>query len=106
MSKQYHQLADQLKEHVATFIASISNRRSLITITNVTLTDSSDRVTFYVTVFPEEAEWPALGFLMRKRGDCRNYLKTHAPTARIPHVEFAIDEGDKSRLRIDELLQQ
>jgi ribosome-binding factor A len=99
------QLAEQLKELAATFVGLESNRRTLITITDVALTDALDRVTFLVSVYPQESEGPALGFLLRKRGECRTYIKTHLPIARIPHVEFALDEGDKKRQRIDELLQ-
>jgi len=75
-------------------------------VTNAELSDAQDNVVFYVTVFPATAEGPALGFLMRKRGECREYLKTHARLGHLPHVEFALDEGDKHRQHIDELLQQ
>jgi ribosome-binding factor A len=96
--------AEHLKEVASTFVNLESNRTSLITVTRVDLTPAGDKVTFFVTVFPEEAEGPAIGFLMRKRGECRTYLKTHAPMKRIPHVEFALDEGDRKRRRVDELL--
>jgi ribosome-binding factor A len=99
------QLADQLKQAAATFINTWSNRRSLITVTDVELSRTLDRATFFVSVFPEDAEGPALGFLKRKRGECREYLKTHVPMRQLPHVEFAIDVGEKHRRRVDELLQ-
>jgi ribosome-binding factor A len=98
--------AEHLKELASTFVSLESNRTSLITVTRVDLTPVGDKVTFFVTVFPEDAEGPALGFLMRKRGECRTYIKEHAPMKRIPHVEFALDEGDRKRRRVDELLNQ
>jgi ribosome-binding factor A len=98
--------AEHLKELASTFVSLESNRTSLITITRVDLTPVGDRVTFYVSVFPEEAEGPAIGFLMRKRGECRTYLKEHAPMKRIPHVEFVLDTGEYKRRRVDELLNQ
>ncbi len=98
--------ADRLMALASQFVSLESNRTSLITVTGVDLAPAGDRVTFLFTVFPETAEGPALGFLMRKRGDCRQYIKTHAPIKRIPHVEFAIDEGDRKRRRVDELLNQ
>lgn len=97
--------AEHLKELAAQFVSGASNRTSLITVTRVEMTETGDRVTFYVTVFPEDAEGPAIGFLMRKRGECREYLKKHAPMKRLPHVEFALDEGDRARRRVDELLK-
>jgi ribosome-binding factor A len=105
MNDRHHtQLSDQLKEHAARYINEWSNRQSLITVTDVQLTEKGEKVTFGVTVFPESAEGPALGFLMRKRGECRTYLKTHLSLGRIPHVEFVIDEGEKNRKKVDSLL--
>jgi len=104
MQDRQTKVADHLREIASAFLNTESNRQSLITITRANLTEAGDRITFLVSVFPESAEGPALGFLMRKRGLCKEYLKTHAPMGRIPHVEFAIDEGDKKRRRVDELL--
>jgi ribosome-binding factor A len=106
MDTQHEQRTLRYQELASEFIALNSNRESLITVTNTVLSKKGDRVTFYVSVYPEDAESPALGFLMRKRGDVREYLKEKASLARIPHVEFLIDDGEKSRQRVDELLNQ
>ncbi len=105
MSKHHIQLEQQLGEAAAKFINTWSNRRSLITITRTELTDTLDRVVFFVSVFPEDAEGPAVGFLMRKRSECREYLKTHVALGKLPHVEFIIDEGEKKRRKVDALLE-
>lgn len=105
MSTHHTQIELLLAEVAANFINTWSNRRSLITLTRTTFSDAGDKVTFYVSVFPEDAEGPALGFLLRKRGECREYLKKHVRIARIPHVEFQIDDGEKQRRKVDELLQ-
>ena len=105
MSKQRHTVLTQhLQELASDFVNTQSNRTSLITITNTELSHSLDVVTFYVSVFPETAEGPALGFLMRKRGDCKKFIKNKARMNHVPHVEFKIDVGEKSRRRVDELL--
>jgi len=104
MEHRHAQLTGILAEHAAQYISRESNRRSLITITYTELSQKLDRVTFYVHILPEDAEGPGLGFLLRQRGECREYLKKHVPLRRIPHVEFAIDEGEKKRQRVDELL--
>lgn len=103
ISGEQHAL--HLKELASDYIARESNRESLITITNVELTRAGDRVTFYVSIYPESAEGPALGFLMRKRGEVREYMKTNGALGRLPHVEFELDAGEKRRQRVDELLQ-
>lgn len=101
----YTQLKQQLQEHASRFVSTWSNRLSLITITDVLLSKKADRAVFLVSVFPEDAEGPALGFLMRKRGECREYLREHVRLARVPHVEFALDEGEKNRQKVEELLR-
>ena len=94
----------QLQSVAADFVSLHSNRQSLITVTDAKLTDRRSTVTFYVSVFPEEAEGPAIGFLMRKRGECKQYLMDKTRNKTIPHVEFALDEGEKNRQRVDQLL--
>ncbi len=106
MSDHHTQRTLQLTELAARFVSERSNRTSLITVTRAAFPETEDRITFYVSVFPEEAEGPALGFLMRMRGECREYLKGHAPMGRIPHVEFVLDVGDKRRRRVEELLRE
>jgi len=106
MHNRHNQHELQLQEAAAAYIGKESNRQSLITVTRADLARHEDSVTFYVTVFPESAEGPALGFLLRKRGDVREYIKQTLPSKRVPHVEFALDEGDKHRRRVDDLLSQ
>jgi ribosome-binding factor A len=99
-------LALHLQELAAAFVSAESNRTSLITVTRAELSEKLDKVTFHVSVFPEDAEGPAIGFLMRKRGECREYIMEHASMKRVPHVEFVLDEGEKNRQRVDELLNE
>jgi ribosome-binding factor A len=97
-------LKQHLQELAAEFVSLQSNRTSLITITNTELSKTLDKIIFYVSVYPESAEGPAVGFLMRKRGECKQYIKSKSNMNRIPHVEFAVDTGEKNRRKIDELL--
>ncbi len=87
------------------FISLESNRLSLITVTDMALSDDGSRAIFRVSVYPETSEESALDFLKRKRSDCREYLKEHGALHRIPHLDFEIDAGEKERRRIDELLK-
>lgn len=104
-SHHHEQRALELQEAAATFVGTVSNRTSMITVTRSELTPAEDRVIFFVSVFPEEAEGPAVGFLMRKRSECKEYLKKTLRNGKIPHVEFKLDEGEKKRQRVDELLR-
>ncbi len=106
MSDRNTTLKKHLQEVAADFVSMNSNRTSLITITDSKLTKSGDKITFLVSVFPEDAEGPAIGFLMRKRGECKRYLKEKTRIQRVPHVEFALDTGEKNRQKVDELLNK
>jgi ribosome-binding factor A len=96
----------QLQQLASDFVASQSNRTSLITVTRAEFSNSNSVVTFYVSIFPEDKEGPAVGFLMRKRGECKEYIKKHSSMKYVPHVEFVLDDGEKSRRRVDELLSE
>jgi ribosome-binding factor A len=104
MDHRREKLTRLLAESAAHFLSRESNRQSLITITRTEMSQKLDRVTFYVHILPEEAEGAGLGFLLRNRGECREHLKKTVPLKRIPHVEFAIDEGEKHRQKVDALL--
>lgn len=96
----------QLQQFASDFVAEQSNRTSLITITRAELSNRNSVITFYVSIFPEDAEGPAFGFLKRKRGECKEYIKRHSNMKHVPHIEFAVDYGEKSRQRVDELLSE
>ncbi len=104
MEHRREKLTRLLAESAAQFISRESNRQSLITITRTELSQKLDHVTFFIHILPEEAEGVGMGFLLRNRGECRDYIKRHVPLKRIPHVEFAIDEGEKHRQKVDSLL--
>lgn len=95
-----------LRELVATYLEQESNRTSMVTVTRTELSHDKRTVTFLVSVFPEAMEEVALAFLNRKRSECRDYIKKHARLKRIPFIQFAIDEGEKKRRRVDELLAE
>lgn len=86
------------------FIAGESNNQSLITVTNIDFNRDMSKVMILFTVFPEHKQDAALDFLKRQRSEFRDYIKQNSRLARIPHVDFDIDLGEKSRQRIEEIL--
>lgn len=106
MEHRAEKISNNIKELLGAFIEENSNRKSMITITNIYLTSDFKRVTLFVTVFPEQSENAALDFLKRQRSDARDYLKKHSRLARLPFIDFEIDKGEKARQRIDELSKE
>lgn len=95
---------DIIKELAGKFIALESNRTSLVTVTNIFLTNRGKNVKILFTVLPEDKELAVLDFMKRKRADFRDYMKEKARLPIIPFVDFEIDFGEKNRQNVDRLI--
>jgi ribosome-binding factor A len=104
MSFKLEKGTQALRDAAAEFISRESNRTSLITVTSLSLSTDFSQAKILVSIFPEEAEKEALDFLKRKRGELRSYLGERVKTKRIPFIDFEIDNGEKNRRRLDEIL--
>jgi len=98
-------MANQIKELAAQFLGRENNRTSLLTVTSCSVSSDLKRATIFIIVFPSSKERGALGFVKRKRRELREFLKNKMPIKIIPFLDVAIDEGEKNRQKIDELLR-
>ncbi|MDP3646000.1 MAG: ribosome-binding factor A [bacterium] len=96
-------ISEEIQRHAADFLARVSNRTSLITVTSAELSVNQKQATIYFTVLPESEEAPALAFTKRKRNDFRIYIRRHSKIGPLPIIDFEIDVGEKNRQRIDDL---
>ncbi len=103
MSQRDQKLKDLIKETAATFMQKESNYTSLITITDVSLSDRGKRAIVFFTVLPVEKEKAAIDFAKRKRAEFREYFSEHARMRALPFFDFEIDLGEKNRQKIDEI---
>jgi ribosome-binding factor A len=105
-------MRDVIKDLAATFIQRESNGTSLITVTDVTLSDHGKQATIFFTVIPigkntgEDKEAAALDFMKRMRPEFREYVEEKSRLGRIPFFDFAIDIGEKNRQKIDEISEK
>jgi ribosome-binding factor A len=99
-------IRDIIKTLAAEYLSRESNRTSLLTITDVTVSDNGGEATIFFTVLPENMQKGALDFLKRKRSEFRDYVKEKSRIGRIPFFDFEIDKGEKNRQRIDEIINQ
>ena len=98
-------VASLIKELSAQFLERENNRTSLITVTSCDTSPDLKKATIFITVLPDEKEHDALDFAKRKRGELRNFLKGKMRTKNIPFLDIRIDQGEKNRQKIDELLR-
>ena len=107
MSKEKEKkLNTEMKKIVSEFIERESNRTSLITVTRCEISKDLEQLKVYFTVFPESEERKVLSFLERKKWEARDYLKKRIRTRVLPKLSFSIDEGEKNRQKIDQLLEE
>ena len=105
MSQRNEKVANSIKELAAQFLGRENNRTSLITITACNVSPDLKRATIFMTVLPSSKEENALGFVKRNLKDLREYLKKNLEIKIIPFLDVAIDQGEKNRQKIDELLR-
>lgn len=96
-------LKDVIREAAAEFLQRESNYTSILTVTDVSLSDRGSRATIFFTVLPEDKEKGALDFTKRKRAEFREYFKSKARMRALPFFDFEIDKGEKNRQKIDEI---
>ncbi len=96
-------MKDFIRATAADFVQRESNGTSLITITNVSVSDRGSEATIFFTVLPIDKEKAALDFLKRMRSEFRDYLMKKSRMRRIPFFDFEIDDGEKNRQKIDEI---
>ena len=102
-SARDQKLKDIIKEAAAEFLQRESNYTSILTVTDISLSEKSNRAIIFFTVLPEDKEKGALDFVKRKRAEFREYFKSRARMRSLPFFDFEIDKGEKNRQRIDEI---
>lgn len=106
MSERNEKLKEILRDLAARFLSMNSNGSSLLTVTRVELTPDGKHATIFFTVFPVDFEKTAVEFAERKIHDFKDFIKEKSKLGRIPFLTFEIDDGEKNRQKIDELLNQ
>lgn len=99
-------IQNNIKEISANYIESISGITSLITVTRVILSDDRKRSVIMISVLPREKENAAYGFIKRNLGELRKEVSKKLKIRPVPFLDVKIDEGEKNRQKIDELLSK
>jgi ribosome-binding factor A len=103
MEHRDEKLKDLIKKNAAEFMQRESNYTSIITITDVSISDRGQRATIFFTVLPDSKEKAALGFAKRSRAEFREFFAKNARMRALPFFDFEIDGGEKNRQHIDEI---
>lgn len=102
-SSRDQKLKDVIRESAAEFLQREGNYTSILTVTDISLSDRGNQATIFFTVLPENKEKGALDFVKRKRAEFREFFKNKARMRALPFFDFEIDKGEKNRQKIDEI---
>jgi len=105
MTQRNEKIANQIKKMAAQFFGRENNKTALLTVTACTVSQDLKKATIFITVFPVAKEEVVLNFIKRNLGDLREFLKKNIPIKTIPFLDAVIDQGEKNRQKIDELLR-
>ena len=103
--RRNEKVAKEIKELAALFLNRVTNKTALITVTSASASPDLKKGTVYITVLPSEKEQAALHFCQRQMGELREFLKEKMSIKTIPYLTIKIDQGEKNRQKIDELLR-
>lgn len=106
MSDRHDRVAEIIRAVSAKFIQQEANTNPLITVTNVQMAPNYRRARICVTTIPQDREADAMAFLQRNAKHLRSLIKKDTSLKYIPHIEFAIDYGERHRQHIDTLVEQ
>lgn len=105
MSDRHIKVVLLIQELAAKFIQHEANTDPLITVTSANASPDFKNVTIFITTIPDTKQEDALVFLKRSGKDMRGYIKNHTNLKVIPHLDFAIDYGERHRQHIDEIVR-
>lgn len=97
-------ITNRVREIASLWIERESEKTSMITVTRVEMTPDNKVAKIMISVLPREKENAAYGFIRRNLGEIRKELTKNLRVNPIPFLEVEIDEGEKNRQKIDELL--
>jgi len=88
------------------FIQNESSGASLITVTDVRVSNNGKNALILFTTLPEDKMHTVAEFLKRKRADFQEYVRANSRIGRAPFFDFAIDLGEKNRQNIDRISEE
>lgn len=101
--KKHERAKGILKERVAEYIGRISNRRSLITVTGLEVSDNEREATILISVLPDHQGHAAVDFISRNLTELRQFIMEKTSLRGVPHFKVMLDLGEKNRQLIDTL---
>lgn len=99
-------LEKEIRKYASDYITREASRLSLITITRCEISSDGKRAVLFMSILPEKAEPIAMDFLKRHQDYIRRWVQQHSKIRAVPWLRFTLDQGEKNRQLVDELLRE
>ncbi|OGG44862.1 hypothetical protein A2673_03165 [Candidatus Kaiserbacteria bacterium RIFCSPHIGHO2_01_FULL_50_13] len=106
MSRRQQKVTEEMAHRASEYMARELGVRALVTVTRAEMSTDLKRVVLFLSVLPESKEMEVLKFAKRERSNFRAHLTEHSKIRPVPFVDFIIDEGEKNRRRVEELIRK
>ena len=103
MTLRQEKVNSLLKNLAASFL-SRETIGAIISIIRIETSKDLKSAKLFISIFPETKEKEVLDLMNEKKNDLRKYIGSQIRMKFLPTLEFEIDKGEKSRKRIEELL--
>lgn len=103
MTLRQEKVNSLLKNLAASFL-SRETISAIVSIIRIETSKDLKSAKLFISIFPETKEKEVLDLMNEKKNDLRKYIGSQIRMKFLPTFEFEIDKGEKSRKRIEELL--
>jgi len=106
MKYKEEKLTSILQRLIGEYMSRLDFNNSFVGVNRVELSKDLKIAGIFIGVYPEQNEKEALKTIKSKTAELRKNIKKNIRTRILPKLEFYIDEGEKNRQRVEELLQK
>lgn len=105
-TRRFDKLTELYKRASTEFIQEHSGPDFIVSVTNVELSSKQNHLIIFFSVWPDQKERDVLKSLESLKKELRKELGSRVKTKFVPDLEFKLDESEKKRLHIEELLKK
>ncbi|MEK7162539.1 MAG: 30S ribosome-binding factor RbfA [Patescibacteria group bacterium] len=106
-SRRQERLAALYQKTIAAYLQKeLRLEKGIMVVTKVELSKKLDHLWVYYSVWPDPEEKNVLKFLENLKPELKGHLADKIKTKFLPEMEFRLDESEKKRLKIEDLLKK
>ncbi len=90
---------------VSEFFCRLNFKKHIVSVTRAKITENLKFAKIYVSIYPEKEARKIFEEIRSKTGEIKKYLATQLKNKFMPEVEFEMDESEKNRQKIEEILK-